>query len=233
MSERTTYDEGPAASGTTSSDRLRDYILAGATVLGPLLMMAGLAFEVDEGGDDATGAVMLAKIAENGPDKFYVSNLLAALGLALLAGGALAVMRLVRGRGGALATAGGVLGMVGGVAAGAGIFMYGAVASVMSDGDLDRPAMGALQDMLSDAPQVAPPFAIGFFGGAIAFLLLAGALLRAKVVPVWVPAAIVVSAVAFFFVDGSNAAQALTLVPLLAAYSVLAARLVSGPRHGG
>jgi hypothetical protein len=222
----TTRGDDVRSSGRTSTDRLRNRILAGATVLGPLLMMIALAFEVDTGDDDAAGTQMLATIAEAGPDRFYASNLLAALGLALLAAGGLTVMRLVRDRGGALATAGGLLALIGGAAAAAGLFMYGAVVAVMTQDGLDREAMGALQDTLQDSPKLIPAFAIGFVGGSIAFLLLAGALLRSRVVPVWVPAAIVVSAVAFFFITAGGIVQSLTLLPLLVAYVVLAGRLL-------
>lgn len=215
----------PTDPAATSNDRLRDWILAGATVLGPLLMMIGILLEVDEGGDDASGEVMLETIAANGADQFYASNLLASLGLVLLGAGGLTVMRLVRARGGALATAGGVLALIGGAAAATGLFMYGAVVSVMASDDLDPEAMGALQDKLEDAPQLFPAFGIGFVGGGIAFLLLAGALLRSRVVPVWVPVAIVASSVAFFIVNADRW-TALTLVPLLAAYAVLAQRVV-------
>lgn len=213
-----------AAAGT-SSDRARDLVLAGATVLGPALMIAGLLIETDEGGDDATGTQMLAAIADSGADRFWTSNFLAAIGLCLLGAGGLAVMRLVRARGGALATVGGVLAMVSGAMAGAGLFMYGAVAAVMADPDLDREQMGALQDRLSDAWQVMPPF-VGFIGGALALLLLAGALWRSRVVPVWVPVAVVLSAVAFFLVGDGGLLEAATLLPLLAAYAVVAAALV-------
>lgn len=211
----------PAVAEGTSSDHVRDWILAGATVLGPLLMIAGMLLEVDEGGDDASGAEMLTAIAANGPDRFYASNFLAAIGLALLGAGGLTVMRLVRARGGALATAGGVLSLIAGAAAASGLFMYGAVVSVMTSDGLDREAMGALQDELSEAPQVFPAFGIGFVGGTLALLLIAGALLRSRAVPVWLPAVIVLSAVAFFLAD-SGVLSALAMVPLLVAYATLA-----------
>lgn len=215
----------PAPADVTSSDRLRDAILAGATILGPLLMILGMLLEVDDGGDDVEGAEMLATIAANGADRFYASNFTAAVGLALLGAGGLTVMRLVRARGGALATAGGVLSLIAGAAAATGLFMYGAVVSVMTSEGLDQDAMGALQDELSEAPQVFPAFGIGFIGGTLALLLLAGALLRSRAVPVWVPAIMVVAAVAFFLAD-TGLLSALAMVPLLVAYAFLARQLV-------
>jgi Domain of unknown function (DUF4386) len=225
-SVQTTYNDPAEPSGRTSTDRFRDHVLAGATVLGPALVIVGLLLEVEDGNDDSTGAETLDAIAPH-VDRFYAAELISAIGLVLLAAGALAVMRLVRGRGGVLATVGGLLGMIGGPAAATGIFMYGAVLSLAASDDLDRTAMGAFQDKADEAAQIFPPFAIGFIGSTLGFLFLAAALWRSRRLPIWVPIAMVVSAVVFF-VGESGTVQAVAMVPLLAAYGVVARELVRG-----
>lgn len=222
--------EQAGSSGPTSSDRVRDWLLAACTVLGPVLIMVSLLIEVDDGADDQSGAQLLATIAEGGTGRFYAGNLIGAVGLALLAATGLTVLRLVRGRGGALATAGGVLTMVAAASAAAGLFMYGAVAAVMAGDGLDRVAMGALQDELNDAPQLAPAYAVGFMGLLVALVLVACALLRSRVVPWWVPAAIVAS-LAAFAVTGGGVVGALTMLPMVAAAAALAQRLLRTLGH--
>lgn len=217
----TAHDDLP--DGRTSSDRLRILLLAGATVLAPVLLAVSTLVEIDTGEGDVAGTELLGYVSED-PGRFYASNLLASLGLVLLGAAGLTVMLLVRRRGGALATAGGVLAMVAGAAAATGLFMYGAVLAVMSDDRFDRATMGELQDVVGESSQVAPPFFIGFMGSMLALLLLAGALWRSRVVPVWVPAAIVVGAVLFFLLTGPL--LALGLLPLVVAYGYLARELV-------
>ena len=226
---RATYDE-PVQSVPSSSDRVRDWLLAATTVLGPLLIAIALIVEVDDGADDQKGTELLATIAEGGIGRFYAGNLIGAIGLALMGAGGLTVMRLVRARGGALATVGGVLSMIAATAAATGLFMYGAVGAVMAGDGLDREAMGALQDELNDAAQLAPAYAIGFMGLAISLLLLAGALLRSRAVAWWVPAAIVVSLVLFTIVDG-GALGAAVMLPMIAGFVVLAQRLLRSSGH--
>lgn len=217
-------------SDPTSSDRVRDWLLAASTVLGPVLIAVALVVEVDDGADEQKGTELLASIAEGGVGRFYAGNVIAAVGLVLLGAAGLTVMRLVRARGGALATAGGVLSMIAATAAATGLFMYGAVASVMTRDGLDREAMGALQDEFNDAAQLAPAYLIGFPGLALGLLLLSAALLRSKIVPVWVPAAIAVSLVLFVIVDGGPAGAA-TMLPMIAAFAVVAQRLLRSLGH--
>jgi hypothetical protein len=90
--------------------------------------------------------------------------LVGAFGLVLVAAVGLAVLRLVRGRGRVVATIGGLLLVIGGTAATTGQFMYGAVLTAM---------------------------AVGFPGIMLGLLVSAGALLRSRAVPRWVPAAMV------------------------------------------
>lgn len=136
----TTTTDDLLADGRTGSDRWRACLLAGATVLGPLLLVAGTLLEIDTGEGDVSGQERIGHVSQD-PDRF-------SLGLVLLGAAGLTVMVLVRRRGGALATVGGVLAMGAGTASATGISMYGAVLTVMAGSGHDPEAMGALQDDL-------------------------------------------------------------------------------------
>lgn len=195
----------------TSTDRVRRYLLAGAMVLCPVLLLTGTALEVDTGDSGLEEVTLVA--AERG--QFYASTLLLALGLVLLTPTALGLMQLARRRGGALATIGGGLLFVAGSAAAAGIFMYGAVLAVASDAGLPREEMGQFARVASESGYTAPPFFLGFFGISIGLVLLGIALLRARTVPRWMPALLVVGAFTTFFGQGGTAVTLLTTSPLL------------------
>lgn len=195
----------------TSTDRVRRHLLAGAMVLCPLLMLVGTALETDTGDSGLEEITLVA--ADRG--QFFASTTVLAVALAMLAPTALGLMQLARRRGGALATVGGSLLFVGGIAAAAGIYMYGAVVTVASDGDLPREAMGQFSEAASDSVYTAPPFFVGFFSIGIGLVLLGVALMRARTVPVWMPALLVVGALTTFFGEGSTAVLLLTTSPLL------------------
>lgn len=167
---------------TTSTDRARAWLLAGAMVLTPVLLMAGSLLEVDTG--EGSGTSELAAVAAD-RGQFYAAGLLLALGLAMLPVCAIGLMRLTRERGGVLGTIGGSVLLVGGAAAGAGIFMYTGVLHTAADPSLDREAMGEFNDLAGDTVALGLPFMVGFVGIAIGMALLGIALWRAQTVPRW------------------------------------------------
>lgn len=189
--------------------RVRDAVHAVLCALSGVLITVG--FALDVGGDTEDGAALVAAVTD-APDRFYWSNTLAALGLALLAAVGLAVLRLVRGRGRVLATVGGLLLMIGGAAAAAGLFMYGAVVTAMVESGEDPAVVAALQDHFQDSVRTGLPFFVGFPGILLALLVTAVALLVSRATPRWVPAALAASVVGIVALDGGSAARVVDVV---------------------
>ena len=196
----------PSTSATTSTDRARTWLLAGAMVVAPVLLLAGSLLEVDTG--DTSGTAEIAAVAAD-RDQFFVSGLLLALGLAALSACAIGLMRLTRDRGGVLGTVGGCLLFVGGAAAGGAIFMYSGVMWTAADPDLDRTAMGAFAETAGEGVQLGLPFMVGFLGIALGMALLGIALWRARTVPRWAAVLVGVAGVSSWFSD-SQASIVLT-----------------------
>jgi hypothetical protein len=184
---------------TSSSMRSHRYLLAGAMVATPLLLLAGSVLEIDTG-DDAGAATLAAVAADR--DQFYAAGLLLALGLAALGACGVGLMQLTRTRGGTLTTIGGALLMLAGPAAGAGIFMYTAVLYTASSPDLDRPTMSAFDVAASDSVAVGIPFMIGFVGIALGLLLCGIGLAVGRAVPLWMAGVLAISGVLSWFSDG-------------------------------
>ena len=93
--------------------------------------------------------------------------------------------------------------------------MYGALLTVASDPDLPREGMGQFADVASDSGYTVPPFAVGFLGIGIGLVLVGIGLLRARTVPLWMPALLVVGASTTFFSGGNGVAlMLLTTSPL-------------------
>lgn len=191
------------ASERTRADGARDAIHVGACLLAGVLITTGFLLDV-AGTDTDSGAELIAAVSEN-PNRFYAANTLAAFGLAMLPAVGLAVLRLVRGRGRVLATIGGVLVMIGGTAAAAGIFMYGAVVSVLAGPGQDAATSAALQDDLGDSARTGLTFIIGFPGTFLGLLVCAVALLVSRATPRWVPLTLVLGIVAVMALGSTDA----------------------------
>lgn len=191
------------APARTRTDGARDAIHVGACVLAGVLITTG--FLLDKTGTETdTGARLIAEVGKD-PDRFYAANTLAAFGLAMVAAVGLAVLRLVRGRGRVLATIGGVMVMIGGTAAAAGIFMYGAVVSVLAGPGQDAATSAALQDDLSDSARTGLTFIVGFPGTFLGLLVCAVALLVSRATPRWVPLTLVLGIVAVMALGSTDA----------------------------
>lgn len=183
-----------ASAGAPAPDRaavVRDAVVAGGAVLAGVLITIG--FALDPARTESESAELVAAVAD-APGRFYAANLLGALGLVMLTCVALAVIRLVPGRGRGLATGGGLLLMLGSIAAAAGVFMYGAVVSVLVESESTATAV-RLQEVLGDSARTGLTFLIGFPAFLLGMVLCAAALLRARTVPWAVPALIVLGLV--------------------------------------
>jgi hypothetical protein len=173
-------------------DRLRRY--AGPTILlgGSALTVAGMALHV--AGDGSPADETLVRTIEAHSTQWLVSHFLLAAGMALVAGGAVTALRLVRRRGATL-TVSGVLAM----ALGAALMSWGDLAhgilAFALVGNVDPSRSLAIQEAYFLHPAVA---AVSFGGMLLPLgvLLLGVALLRSHAVPRWAAIVLLVSPIA-------------------------------------
>ncbi len=198
-----------AAPERTRTDGARDAIHVGACALAGVLITIGFWLDPARNIDDS--AELVAAVAE-APNRFYAANLIAALGLVLVATVGLAVLRLVRGqgRGRVLASVGGILLMIGGTAAATGVFMYGSVMSTLSTTQ-DAATAAAADEALSNSARTGLTFMVGFPGMMLGLLLCAAALFVSRATPRWVPAALVLAVVGILALGSTDLAPVANL----------------------
>jgi hypothetical protein len=190
----------------------------------PVLLFLAVIIGPDMG-DDA--AEQLADIADS-ETGFVIGGLLFLIAPLVLVPGMMGVIRLMRRRGV-------TLGQVG-----AGMIMFGALMTVAfygyglvqyiaaTESGLDRAQMVKLFDASEDTALIIP-VVVGFLGGLVlGSILLAVALWRSAVVPIWSPIALVVSNVCNFFAE-SNLLTAIGFALLFVAFLPLAQKLLSIP----
>ena len=199
-------DAPQPAAGRTRTDSVRDAIQVGACLLSGVLVSVG--FLLDPAKDSDTGAETIAAVAAS-TERFYWSNTMTAIGLAMIAAVGLAVLRLVRGRGRVLGTIGGLLLILGGTAAGAGIFMYGAVLSSMVESDVDPAVLAQLQDHIGESMRPGLAFLLGFVPLLLGLVLSGIALLVSRAAHPAVPVLLILGAVSIM-VLGDTAASPLS-----------------------
>jgi hypothetical protein len=125
--------------------------------------------------------------------------------------------RLTPFRGSTITSIGAALLAIGAVAFFAGIYVYGAVLSSLVD-DGTRDVAVQAQDTLDDSWQIGVLFVTGFLGQMLGMVVIAIGFWRARTIAMWIPIALVVSAVAAFFLGGEGGALAgLSWVPFVAA----------------
>lgn len=215
------------STSTTRADVLRRCLLAGTLAIAPVVLVVAALVGIDD--PDTSGTAHVDAIAPD-RDRFFVSLVLASLGMAMLAIGSYGLTLLARRRGGRTATAGWFLTAVGGTSAAASLFLYGVVLHLVTDPSLDREAMGAVDQLGSDSVRIGVAFVVGFLGVAIGLLLLAVGLWRARTVPTWMAGLLGLGAVLTAFAYGQDQwASALLLSPLLVLVG-LAVELVRSER---
>ncbi|MEK6278562.1 MAG: DUF4386 family protein [Actinomycetota bacterium] len=160
----------------------------------PLLLLASGLLAPDLGDNTAE------EIANIADDKglYVVSGILFLLAPLLFVPGMMGVIHLMRRRGVTLGQVGAAMIMIGALCTLA-FYGWGAVEYVAATEDgLDRAQMAKLFDAAEDSA-IGAPIIVGFLGGlVIGSILLAIALWRSGVVPVWSPIALVLSNVINF-----------------------------------
>lgn len=184
-----------APPATRTSDAARPgtavRLLAAALVAQPALLGVNALFHPDV---DLDGASILAGAAE-GPTRWYLVHLVAALGAACGVPVAMALRRLVTARGRALADVAVVAAVVGSVLLAVAFLTEASTFRLLAEGDVPHAAAVALADDYTGTPEF---FAVGvgFLFAVVATLLFVAALLRSRTVPRWMPALLLLGTVA-------------------------------------
>jgi putative effector of murein hydrolase LrgA (UPF0299 family) len=191
-------------------------------VAGPLLFFLDTLIDPAWAEDDAA---YLAEIAANRTTNI-TAEVVATVGSLIFIPGIVGVMRLTRGPHvtlGQLASglvAIGLIGATGGLA-------FNAVDVTMADFD-NREAMVAFRGELEGSGVVAAYWLSFFFGGfVLGMILLAIALLRGRIVPVWSPIMLVVATLLWSLQGENRLWNAVSLLLLAAALAPLAVRIWS------
>ena len=137
----------------------------------------------------------------------------------------LAVGMLVRTRGAALANVGAIVTILGGILFAIGAFAFAAFTWYATDPTALSPESGArlLEYAVANPEHVMIPQMLGFLLYTLGTLILAGALLRSKAVPRWLPILIIAGTVAQFVLE--QRALDLAQVALMGVLILLAAQL--------
>jgi hypothetical protein len=171
---------------------LRRTLAAAALVVQPVLVVAGQALRPKDSRD---GATLLRSVAAD-PDRWYVAQLLLAVGALAFIGVVIALVRLVPRRGGILVTVGGVLAGAAVTMAGVAFGSEAVLLTTAAGQTADRPTMARLVDRLLTDPRAQLPydFTLPLLVGVV--LLVVG-LVRARTVgrrlPIFFAVAFVVS----------------------------------------
>jgi hypothetical protein len=190
-------------------------------VVGPGLYV--LATLVDPAWSD-DHAEYIQEVAAN-KGRYLLAGVLWTVGSLVFVAGTLGVVRLMRGRNVTLGQLGSSLLTMGLIGTTAVLAFYG-FDLAMADFD-DRQAAIALSGELEDSPVVNAYYLVLFLGGIVlGSILLAVALFRRRVVPVWSPILLAVSSV-LAFVGRTRVLSTLSLVLLLAALVPVATRIWS------
>jgi hypothetical protein len=191
-------------------------------IAGPLLYLAGAIVSPDTDSDNKVKE--LAKVAEHksayliGGLLFFVAALVTILSM-------VGVIHLFRGRRVTLGQVAASLLLIGNTAI-VGFYAFTTVEyEMVNQSGLDRAEMAKLLDKADSAASGAPFFVLFLVGIVLGLLLLAFATWRRKIAPVWVPIAIVLTAVVGF-VGNSKALVIVSFVFLLIGFGGLALKLL-------
>lgn len=165
--------------GFSDSQHLRKTVAGLSMVLGPLLLL--VAFVASPRLE--TEAAAQLRVAAEHVDRFYVVNLIAMIGVALMVPAVLGLMHMVRERRPAHGAIGGGLSVLGLLAT---MVSFGiAFAIWRMAGDGVQAGDVALLDSLMDAAGIVIPVNVVGFLGAIGFAVLMLGMYRARVVDWW------------------------------------------------
>ena len=195
---------------------LRRYAPPVALVVGPILMVAGMALHAEGLPDEA-----FVRTVQTQPGQWLTSHLLLAFGNALIALGAAAVaVRMARGRGATLTAVGAVVASVGGVLMSLGDLGHGAVAYSLVDHVAVADSLAIQEAYFSN-----PAIAVVSFGGMLlplGLMVLGFGLVRSRLVPRWAAVVLLVSPILIQASMASGPQMVLFGLPLVVGMGALA-----------
>jgi hypothetical protein len=165
--------------GFSDSQHLRKTVAGTCMVLGPLLVL--VAFVLSPRLETDAGAQL--RVAAEHVDRFYLVNLIAMVGVALLFPAVLGLMHMVRERRPFEGAVGGGLAFVGLLATMASFGLAFAIWQMVADGV--QPSDVSLVNSINDAAGIQIPIGIVGFAGAVGFVVLMLGMYRAHVVDWW------------------------------------------------
>ena len=202
----------------TAIDRLRRSAGPVGLAAGAALAVTGMALHV--AGDGSAADEHLMREIEAQAGQWLASHLLLAVGMALVAGGAVSLFRLARGRGAVLTAVGAGLAVVGAALTSWGDLAHGALAYALA-GEVDAARSLEIQEGYFFHPAVA----VLSFGGMLlplGVVVLGIALLRSRAVPVWAAVVLLISPVLITVGFASGYRMFLLGLPFVAGLVVLA-----------
>ena len=165
--------------GFSDSQHLRKTVAGASMVLGPLLLV--VAFVASPRLE--TGAAAQLRVAAEHVDRFYLVNVIAMVGVALMVPAVLGLMHMLRERRPAHGAIGGGLSVLGLLATMASFGIAFAIWRMAADGV--QPGDVTLLDSIIDATGIVIPITVVGFLGAIGFVVLMLGMYRAHVVDWW------------------------------------------------
>lgn len=189
--------------------------------LGPLCFFLGTL--LDPAWEDDAGAYLESVGAESG--RYLAAGALWTVGSLLFIPGVLGAMKLMRGRGITLGQIGAGLMSIGLILFSANVAFYGIDVEMARASD--RAAAARIFEGIQESSVLGPFYMATFLGGIVlGSILLAIALFRRRVVPVWSPLLIVASTVLGFFGE-TQMLSALSLLLLVIGLAPLGRKVLS------
>ena len=197
--------------------------LAGLSlIVAPLLLLMSVLIGPDLSDD---GRERLSEIADS-EDRYVASRYLLLIGAWVFVPGLIGLWRVFRGPRVMLGQVGAALVLIGWISTIA-FFGLGTYEYEAAQPDLDRALMGQLADNVDDSAVMIPMIIITFVVGiAIGSLIVAWSLWRRRLVPPWVPAALVVWTILDILAD-SVAVSAIAFAFLLVGFGSVGLKLLS------
>jgi len=190
-------------------------------VLGPLFFLIGSM--IDPAWSD-NRATYLETVA-GAPGRYLFAGALWTLGALLFIPGMLGVMKIMRGRGLTLGQVGAGLITFGLILLAGNLAFYGMDVAMAQFAD--RNAAVAMVEAMEGSAVLGPYYMVAFLGGVVlGSILLAVALFRRRVVPVWAPVLLVASTL-LGFVGETQLLSTLSLLLLVAGLFPLSRRILS------
>ncbi len=210
-------------------DRGRRTALLGAVALAAAILADLAEFVLDPASSGKASQIVQASVEHH--DKMVICGYLLLASSIFVFPGVYFLTRGLRERGRRLGQAAVVLGFMGALGHAALATAYLAWAAMPGEGT-DQAPMLAIVDRMSSSASIAP-LAIGFLAFPFALVTTQGALIRARVAPLWLLATVVAAPVSAIAVP-DTAGTGIALVLLLFSTAVVAARIARGtPSNAG